>query len=269
MMKNIQELYNQHHDDITHTDAAIFNFIVQKPRVVTSHSIQQLAQLIAVSQSSIVRFTQKIGLSGFSELKYIISNSIAETVSEDQAEALSSDKIIDLLGATKKSLEQTNLTPVLNEIYHARRIFCYGTGMAQRNVLAEFRRNLLNANKFTIEVSGISELENVANMASESDLVIVVSLSGKILEIKGLLQVIQARGGKLIGVTQMSNNNLATIADYNLYFNTDEEIYDAISVTSFLPAHLVLELVYRAYLKQAHGLNKESGMNENKTNNNE
>lgn len=246
-MKNFIERYNENEKNLKETDQIIYNYILQNIEEVKNLTIKELSSRVSVSQSSIVRFTQRLGLNGFSELKYLLKEHIEE-IPDHRKNRLTEDSLFNHLNNTYKHYKHVDLTSIYKELYQSKRIFFYGTGLSQRNVLSELKRNLLNADKYSISLGGLSELEIVSRTITNGDILFVASLSGRVLEEKVFLQTIEARGGKIISITETTNNNLAILADYNLYFSTQEEYIGTSSLVSLLPAHLLVELLYRGYL---------------------
>lgn len=54
----------------------IATFILEQPQAVLLLSSQQIAEQIGVSQSAIVKFSQKVGVKGFPALKLAISEEL-------------------------------------------------------------------------------------------------------------------------------------------------------------------------------------------------
>ena len=65
----LEELINRHRQQLGDTDMAIVKYILKNRREVQHISIHKLAQVCAVSSTTIVRFAQKLGFDGFGELK--------------------------------------------------------------------------------------------------------------------------------------------------------------------------------------------------------
>ncbi len=55
----------------------IADFIVENAHLLRDYSSQQLANALKISQSSVVKFSQKLGFKGYPDLKYSIGESIA------------------------------------------------------------------------------------------------------------------------------------------------------------------------------------------------
>lgn len=60
------------------TDKAIVSYLLQYPEAASKLSLMELAQKLYVSKSAIFRLSKKLGLSGFSELKFELSELTAK-----------------------------------------------------------------------------------------------------------------------------------------------------------------------------------------------
>ena len=68
----LDEIINTHRQSLNDTDMVIWKYILQHREVARHISIHELAKACCVSSTTIVRFSQKLGLDGFGELKAIL-----------------------------------------------------------------------------------------------------------------------------------------------------------------------------------------------------
>ncbi|MFS1664313.1 MurR/RpiR family transcriptional regulator [Streptococcus sp. zg-JUN1979] len=78
MLVTLSSLVQKHKKKLTQTDWQLFESVVNTP--LETMTIQQLAKQNHVSTTTVFRFCQKLGLSGFSELKAVIKNDRVEVV---------------------------------------------------------------------------------------------------------------------------------------------------------------------------------------------
>src|SRR6476620_7005738 len=64
-------------DQMSAIERRIADFIVENAHLLRDYSSQQLANALKISQSSVVKFSQKLGFKGYPDLKYSIGESIA------------------------------------------------------------------------------------------------------------------------------------------------------------------------------------------------
>lgn len=68
-----EELLNDHFKDLNGTDKYIARWLLQNRKKMANTTIANVAKSCSVSQASVFRFSKKLDLGGFSELKYLIS----------------------------------------------------------------------------------------------------------------------------------------------------------------------------------------------------
>lgn len=66
----LAELVDKYYSDLNLNDLHIWRYILGHKKACENMSISELAEHCNVSKTSILRFTQKISLNGFSELKF-------------------------------------------------------------------------------------------------------------------------------------------------------------------------------------------------------
>ena len=245
---DLEVLVNQHYHELNENDLQIISYIMKHKNECQTMPIVELGQKTHTSKSSIVRLAKKLGFSGFSEFKYSLKNESEQVQRNETQVNFSSMQSLDSQ-ATSKLFNQTDLAPILKEIHGAKRIFCYGTGWGQRDVLSDFRRNFVPLEKFFILLSAQRELQMaVASTITEDDVLIVLSLSGDIQEVKDEMNVLKLKGVPILSITNLRNNKLASMATYNLYFQATSTLLNGEDIFSFLPLFQVTDSLFRAYL---------------------
>lgn len=245
---DLEALINKHYNELSENDLDILAYILKNKISVQSMTIMELAKLTLTSKSTILRLTKKLEFSGYSEFKYHLRNEKnKDTVDLKQvsfSELQDKDEEV-----TKKLFQQTDTRPILLALKEAKRIFCYGTGWGQQDVLSDFRRSLVVLNKFPIVLNSLKELEIAANQTiDKNDLVIILSLSGEILEAEMLVNTLVLKQIPILSVTNLRNNKIASKARHNLYFQTTPVNLNGEEVYSFFPVYTIFDLLYRAYV---------------------
>ena len=116
-------------------------------------------------------------------------------------------------------------------------------------MLSEFARCLLNVNKNLILIPASTEFKIARKNFRENDLLFIVSLSGNIENYKETIRNLGVRDIPMVSITNLGNNELASITKYNFYFqnsNIDGEL--KLNQTSFLTLHLIFHLIYEGYV---------------------
>ena len=64
-------------DQMSAIERRIADFLLDNAHLLRDYSSQQLASALGISQSSVVKFSQKLGFKGYPDLKYSIGESLA------------------------------------------------------------------------------------------------------------------------------------------------------------------------------------------------
>ena len=70
-------------DRMSAVERRIADFILENAQLLRDYSSQQLANALGISQSSVVKFTQKLGFKGYPDLKYSVGEAIARADNGD------------------------------------------------------------------------------------------------------------------------------------------------------------------------------------------
>ena len=175
LMSRIDGMSNQ----FTKTDWKIVQFIKTAPQEFLTGSAQSRAAKINVSDASIVRFAQKVGFSGLSELKYTLQNELEKEstiISHNSYTLLMQDYNI-LIEALFKLIKPDHIDILRKQLLAAKRI--YIVGLDQNRNVAE-----LATNKFTLlgmDVQAITTRDALkvrASLATQEELFIIITFSG-------------------------------------------------------------------------------------------
>lgn len=244
---------NENYPKLNDIDLHILHFVQNNLHLCISLSISELAKRCCVSTATVLRTTQKLSFSGYSEFKYFLKSDCLKNV----------EKSIDMIEVINQDISQTikvfqqnkQIHQIFQMIDKADNIYAYGTGHGQRLMLQELSRCFLNVNKKIILIPTSTELKIVKKYMTEDDLLFIVSWSGKIEKYKETLINLDVLGIPLVSITNLNNNELSAISNYNLYFqstNIDKDMN--INRSSYLTLHLVLHLLYDGYI---HYLNNK------------
>lgn len=194
MMQNAQSLISQLHvmlENLSNNEQQIARWILNDPQKVTSLTSQELAKRCGVSQSSIIKFCKKIGVSGFPALKIALSAELARTSDAGQihgdifaTDPLNSvaqkmyDSKVAALSQTLKSNPTETLLSAAEKLIEANRIMVLGVG-GSALVAADFSTKLTKLGNAVIQ--GTDAHVHLANLArfENNDLLFLISYSGK------------------------------------------------------------------------------------------
>ncbi|MFC7159061.1 hypothetical protein [Pseudidiomarina halophila] len=74
-------------EDMSLIERKLADFILENTHLLRDYSSQQLADAIGVSQSSVVKFSQKLGYRGYPDLKFAVNEAVVSASNQTRTQA--------------------------------------------------------------------------------------------------------------------------------------------------------------------------------------
>ncbi|MGR3930861.1 MurR/RpiR family transcriptional regulator [Pseudocitrobacter faecalis] len=254
----------QRYPHLAQSDKKLADFILAQPDLARHLSSQQLASQSGVSQSSVVKFAQKMGFKGFPALKLALSEALASNpnphsipvhnqIRGDDPLRLVGEKLIkDNVAAMHASLDvndEEKLLEAVNMLRGAKRIVLTGIG-ASGLVARNFSWKLMK-----IGLNAVAELDMHALLASvqalsEGDLLLAISYSGERREINLAADETLRAGGKILAITGFSPNALQQRATHCLYTIAEEQATRSAAISSTSAQMMLADVLFMGLVQQ-------------------
>lgn len=243
---NLNELVFQHHDELNENDISIWNYIANHKQECETLSIEALAKKCLVSRTTILRFSRKIGLGGYSDLKYLLRE---ELHNKPFLNEQSVHSICDQYAYTIHILENTDFSEVCRTLFEAERVFAYGQGFFVKSGMQILKEGMFKADLIINLLNGPGEMNTFIHNARSSDTVIIFSVSGENTETIRYAERILQKNLKLIVITANADSTLAKSANMVLNFaplvtQDLKDNYEFFPISSFV---FLIELLYYKY----------------------
>lgn len=271
--------------ELAENQQKIAKYILENPEAVLSMSSSRFAEEAGVSQSAIVKFSQKIGLKGFPALKIAISEELGRNnlfksspqkalhnaiSMEDSlivmAQKLVHEKTSAIIDTTKR-INFSVFQQVVNEINSAQRVQIvgiWGSGLTAKDLSYKLQKiGILSLTEADLHVQIATAQALTAN-----DVQIVISFSGKRKDMRIAATMAKARGATVVAITGNKDNPLARIADYVLESVSDENEWRSSSISSRTAQNTVTDLLFLALMQQRQDVAKPLVLNASMTINN-
>lgn len=229
--------------------------ILADPQASASQTIAELAAAAEVSQASVVRLCQTLGLPGYPELRLALAaeggrrgeegpiGDISE--GDDLASVVSTMALLDARAVrdTADLLDIATLERAIDALAGARRIDIYGVG-ASAIVGADLAQKLTRIGRVAISYGDAHLGLASAALLEPGDVAVVVSHSGATADTLDMLRTAAARGATTIAVTNFPHSPIATDADHTLVTAARETVFRADATASRLAQLVVVDCLF-------------------------
>ena len=223
-------------DQMSAIERRIADFILENAQLLRDYSSQQLATALRISQSSVVKFSQKLGFKGYPDLKYSIGEAVARADSGDDTVVATAARQDanggngNQLWRSKSEAEQETrlinppeaLKAVADALGGAGKVFIIGLGEDDIHARAfAWRLSLLGI--LTVHNFDTAHMIASISAASAGDALLVFCEDGKQTVLSQICQQFRKAKGKVITVTRHTSNALRAHADLALLVSAHDE----------------------------------------------
>lgn len=199
--------------------------------IIVGMSINELAEYCGCGDATIVRFSRRLGLSGYQALKvrifqekrYNPEMAVQATTDDDCFDIWKKYKnaITGMMENTEKALSARSLENAADALLNAKRIAVFGTGQSSAIAMALQHTLMyigLNATSYT---DGHLQMVSAANL-DHDDVAIGVSLSGSSIDIVDALTVAKEHSATTIAFSQAGISMMDNVSDIKLCVASNE-----------------------------------------------
>ncbi len=238
-------------DRMSAIERRIADFILDNAHLLRDYSSQQLASALGISQSSVVKFSQKFGFKGYPDLKFSIGAAVARMGGTEPAPPTQPISNLDdytrlqedLWRSKSAAMEETQLLnpresieAIVGMIDGAGKVFVCGLG--DDGLFArEFAMRLSLLDVLTVHHSDPILMMANLSAARPGDVLLMFSEFGQLPQLSQISRQFQACEGKVVSITRYTANPLRAHADASLV------------VSAHNPAPHVEQLLYRSSLQ--------------------
>ncbi|WP_317467663.1 MurR/RpiR family transcriptional regulator [Cronobacter sakazakii] len=257
-------LIRQRYPTLAQSDRKLADFLLQFPDYARHLSSQQLAAEAGVSQSSVVKFSQKLGYKGFPALKLAISEALAsqsnihslavhnEILGDDPLRLVGEKLIKENVAAMHASLDinpEEKLLASVGLLRNARRIVLTGIG-ASGLVAKNFSWKLMKIGLNAVAEQDMHALLATVQAMEPEDLLVALSYSGERREINLAADEALRVGARILAITGFTPNALQQRATQCLYTIAEEQATRSAAISSTSAQMMLADLLFMALVQQ-------------------
>ena len=249
---------------LSNSEERLASFILGSPSALRDLSSQKLASEVGVSQSSVVKFAQKLKYKGYPALKLAILDDIANananhkqlhgSISVDDDYQTSSQKLVQskiaVLQQTQSLNDQKSIDAAVALILNANRIMLTGIG-GSALVGKDFCFKLQK-----LGITALSEVDGHAQLAfattlTRRDLVFALSESGSTREVLNVVNEARNNQTPVISVTKFGATPISNAADVKLYSVAEEAATRISSILARTAQELVIDILFITLMQRS------------------
>ncbi|MEG0273568.1 MAG: MurR/RpiR family transcriptional regulator [Longicatena sp.] len=242
----LDDLVITYYDNLNDTDIEIWNYIVNHKLECTKMSIEELAKLCMVSRMTILRFTKKISLDGYSDLKFLLKEEFRNQKQWSKEEI---DNTCEQHVHTIHLLKTMDLRSICQMLFEANRCFVYGTGFLVKSSMQILKEEMFKTNVVFNLLQGNGEMRTYLENIEKDDVMVLFSISGENEQVIEYSKQLKEKGVKLIVFCPFKDSTLGKYADAFLNFSPFMTKENAKSLHMYPISMLIfsIELLYYEY----------------------
>ncbi len=252
----------------------IADFILDNAHLLRDYSSQQLASALGISQSSVVKFSQKLGFKGYPDLKYGIGQDVARSGGPQQAAPALADEgnayariAAELQQARSAAEEETraanaqaDVEAIVARIDTAPKLFVYGLG-DDGLYAREFAMRLSLLGMLVVHHADPILMQANLSAARAGDVMLVFSEFGQLPQLSLLSRQFQDQQGAVISITRHTANPLRAHADAALVVCAHPQVPQLAQVLYRASLQSLLDFLFVLLCQANPDRNRQLGIN--------
>ena len=239
---------------LSKSEQKVAQYILSNSDEVVNLSINELALLAEVCESTIVRFTRKIGFVGFQDFKKeLIRFESIQTKVENQVDntpkEITYGHILKSLSETKGFIDEKTIRQAAQVLYQAKKIYIFAVGTS--GITAQHISNRLKRLGMTVEYVQDSHLQSIdAALTKKEDVVLAVSTSGNTKDVLQCVQLSKQNKTTVIGITNYLKSAISQTADLSLIASSKEFSSDSGSFSATISQLYLVDILTKYIIEQ-------------------
>ncbi|EPL9572116.1 MurR/RpiR family transcriptional regulator [Providencia rettgeri] len=211
----------KNYDNLTISEKKVLKYLNDNIADIPYLNINELVAKTYVSKTVIINLSQKLGFSGFKELKFQINNYILSKNKTEKITPASYKKQLEKnINKSFTLINEDQINDCANILHKSRNIFIVARGTSK--AVGYYLEHLLFAlglHCFFINDYNLSD--SFTRLVSKDDTVIFISLSGGTKKIIETAKIVQLKGANIISMTAFNTNELTSYTDNTLFCFAD------------------------------------------------
>lgn len=247
VLNRVHDMYKDFHM----AECRVADFVVGQPDKVLRLNVSELAEACNTSDATIIRFSKKLGYSGYYQLKINLAKErgeangglrhVLEASSDIAVNTIFMDAITKLQ-TLNKMIDYNHIKKCAELICSCENVYFVATGNTIPVALdASYRFNVAGIRSYAASVH--EYMLAYVNLAREKDIVLAISQSGSSKAVLTYVKLANEHGVTTIGITGHSRSPLSAEAKHCIFTPANEGSYMEVFRSSKLCENTVIDLL--------------------------
>ncbi len=239
---------------LSKSEQSVASYIMQHPEEVIYLSVAALADNSGVSDPTVVRTCQKLGFTGYQDLKVTLAQDIVSPLQSINEEILPDDDMqkiiskvfqgtIHTLEFTYDTLNVADIKAAADTLSGAGKILIFGLG-GSGPIAMDLQHKLLRLGLTAVAYTD-PHLQAIGSAyATKNDAVFAISHSGSSRSVVDNTRIAKTNGAKIISLTSIGQSPLTKLADISLFTASTETRYRIVAISSRIAELTIIDSIY-------------------------
>jgi DNA-binding MurR/RpiR family transcriptional regulator len=233
----------------TKTDWKIYKFIKNNLKKFSSLTASVIAKEIDISDASIIRFSQKVGFSGFYELRYMIQKELEPNISE-HPNILSSSLFNDnktLLERLYSQINPIDIVCLKNSMLESQHLFILAI-QSNQHLISIIAQKFLSIGILLQTITTFEALEIHTNLTTQKDLCIVIDASNQSTKINKKLKQLKSNHVYMVAITDAPYENKTFSWDQEFVLPKKTDLKSNYSISNEITILTLFDILFDNFL---------------------
>lgn len=253
--------------NLSASEKKVANYVISNGEDLIKKTINEVSDIIGVSETSIMKFCRHIGYSGYSQLKLMLAQEIGAKADDHyknikDLNVTKNDKLEDVsykvVNRTIQALQDTlkvfnfdDFNNAVKAISKCNKLHIYGVANSASvadDALNKFIKIGINCSVFS---DSHLQLMSAATLGKK-DVAMGISHSGRTKETVDVLKVAKSKGATTICLTNYTASLITEVSDIKLFTASYETEFNSESMVSRITQLAIIDMLYTGVLLQDH-----------------
>ncbi|NWO13783.1 MurR/RpiR family transcriptional regulator [Virgibacillus sp.] len=239
---------------LSEKEKKIADYILQHPKTIIHHTINQIADELEVADSTVFRFCQRVGFKGYQALKIALAAEMATPVTDIHEKIQAGDDVgtvsekvfrsnMNTLEDTFKVIDQKALHEAVAALIVAEKVEFFGIGGSAIVSIDAYHKFLRSGMQVHANLDAHMQLMAASQLRAK-DVAVIISHSGSTKDIMDILHVLRDKNVTIIAITNFAKSTLSKQADILLYTVSDETEFRPEALSSRIAELTLIDALY-------------------------